>query len=201
MVNARRRERLDLELLGEPAVAADIARIAVDTAGNAMVMWPESTGIYSARYSAASAAWALPTKVTADDGQVGGLAADAQGNVTAVWQRWVVRGVSSSVHSARFDAETETWGAVSEQVGVVAGVGIDASNPPRLFAFTDNFGVALSQDGGKTWRARNRGVRLSQGEFIFAFAFDPNNSSHIYAATPEQIFRSTDAGENWEKIL
>jgi photosystem II stability/assembly factor-like uncharacterized protein len=95
----------------------------------------------------------------------------------------------------------ENWSAVSEQLGAVAGVGIDASNPHRLFAFADNLGVALSRDGGKSWQARNGGMRLSQREFIFAFAFDPSDSGHVYVATPEQIFRSTDAGENWEKIL
>jgi hypothetical protein len=95
----------------------------------------------------------------------------------------------------------ESWSLLSGQLGAVAGVGIDASNPDRVFAFANNVGVAVSQDGGKSWQAQNKGIILSQREFVFAFAFDTNNSGHVYAATPEQIFRSTDAGENWETIL
>lgn len=37
--------------------------------------------------------------------------------------------------------------------------------------------------------------------FVFGFAFDRKNSKHLFAATPEKIFRSTDGGQIWEKIL
>jgi hypothetical protein len=42
---------------------------------------------------------------------------------------------------------------------------------------------------------------LSPQEFVFAFAFDRMNSKQLFAATGEQVFRSTDGGKNWEKIL
>ena len=95
----------------------------------------------------------------------------------------------------------EKWTVVNPQLGAVAGVGVDPSNTKHLFAFTENFGLASSQDGGKSWQTSNNGVKLSRQEFVFAFAFDRKNSSHLFAATGEQIFRSTDGGENWEKIL
>ena len=90
---------------------------------------------------------------------------------------------------------------MNSQLGAVAGVGIDPSNPKRLFAFTQNFTLALSQDGGKSWQVRNRGLELSPKEPTFAFAFDRKNSNHLFAATPEKIFRSTDGRKKWEKIL
>lgn len=95
----------------------------------------------------------------------------------------------------------ENWTTVDSQLGTVAGVRVDPSNPQRLLAFTQNFGLALSEDGAKNWKSRNKGIELSPREFVFAFAFDRKNFKHLFAATPEKVFRSTDAGENWEKIL
>lgn len=95
----------------------------------------------------------------------------------------------------------ENWTVLNAELGAVAGIGVDPSDPKRLFAFTQNFGLASSQDGGKSWQARNQGFNLSRQEFVFAFAFDPKNSKRLFAVTPEQIFRSPDGGENWQKIL
>lgn len=95
----------------------------------------------------------------------------------------------------------ESWTTVNANLGAVAGVGVDPSNPRRLFAFTETFGLASSQDGGKSWRSFTQGLQLSPKEFIFAFAFDRQNSKHIFAATPERVFRTRDGGESWERIL
>jgi photosystem II stability/assembly factor-like uncharacterized protein len=95
----------------------------------------------------------------------------------------------------------ENWTTVNANLGAVAGVGVDPSNPKRLFAFTQNLGLASSRDRGKSWRSSTQGLQLSPKEFIFAFAFDRKNSKHIFAATPERVFRSTDGGGDWEKIL
>jgi len=95
----------------------------------------------------------------------------------------------------------ENWSTVNASLGGVAGVGVAPSDPQRLFAFTENLRLAYSQNKGKTWQARNNGLKLSRDEFIFAFAFEQKNSNQLFAATPERIFRSADGGQNWEKIL
>jgi photosystem II stability/assembly factor-like uncharacterized protein len=95
----------------------------------------------------------------------------------------------------------ESWKVLNAQLGAVVGVGSDPSSPKRLFAFTQNFRLASSDDGGKNWQARNNGIMLSPQEFVFGFAFDGKNSKQLFAATGEQVFRSTDGGKNWEKIL
>ena len=82
-----------------------------------------------------------------------------------------------------------------------AGVGVDPANPKRLLAFTKKLGLSLSQDGGRTWQAKNQGLKLSSQEFIFAFAFDARNPKHLFGATPESVFRSADGAESWKRLL
>ena len=95
----------------------------------------------------------------------------------------------------------ENWSVLNAQLRGVVGVGNDPSNPKRLFAFSQNLGLAFSEDGGKNWQTRDSGIKLSPKEFVFIFAFDRKNSKNLFAATGEQVFRSTDGGKNWEKIL
>jgi Sortilin, neurotensin receptor 3, len=95
----------------------------------------------------------------------------------------------------------ESWSVLKTQLGGVVGVGNDPSNSKRLFAFTQNLGLASSEDGGQNWQARNNGIRLSPKEFVFSFAFDRKNSEHVFAATGEKVFRSTDGEKNWEKTV
>jgi photosystem II stability/assembly factor-like uncharacterized protein len=95
----------------------------------------------------------------------------------------------------------ENWTMMNSQLGAVAGIGIDPLNSKRLFAFAEKLGLASSRDEGKNWQSRNKGLELSRREFVFAFAFDREKSNHLFAATPENIFRTRDGGERWEKIL
>lgn len=95
----------------------------------------------------------------------------------------------------------ESWMVLNAKLGGVVGVGSDPTNPKRLLAFTQNLGLASSEDRGQTWQGKNSGIRLSPQEFVFGFAFDHKNSRHLFAATGEKVFRSTDGGKNWEKIL
>jgi photosystem II stability/assembly factor-like uncharacterized protein len=95
----------------------------------------------------------------------------------------------------------ENWSPLETNLGAVAAVGVDPANSQRLFMFAEKTGLAISEDAGKTWQPRNTGIRLSRGEFVFDFAFDHKNPKHIFAATPEQVFRSTNGGERWDKIV
>ncbi len=95
----------------------------------------------------------------------------------------------------------ENWNPLAPNTGAVAAVGVDPANSQRLFVFAEKTGLAISEDGGKTWQRRNTGIRLSRGEFVFAFAFDRQNPKYIFAATPEQVFHSANGGEHWDKII
>lgn len=94
-----------------------------------------------------------------------------------------------------------TWGVANAELGAVAGVGVDSAEPRRLLVFAQRLGLALSRDGGKNWQATNDGIDLSRGEFVFAFAFSRRSPDLLFAATPEKVFRSTDGGRSWERIL
>jgi hypothetical protein len=95
----------------------------------------------------------------------------------------------------------ESWAVKRTGPGAGAGIGIDPSNPRRLFAFTEKYGVAALEDAGEKWQRKTNGIRLSQREFVFGFAFDAKNPGQVFAATPAQVFRSLDGGKKWEKIL
>ncbi len=67
-------------------------------------------------------------------------------------------------------------------------------------------GIYKSTDAGKTWRH----LGLRDGQQIPALAIDPHNANRLFAAVlghpygPNEergIFRSTDGGETWQKVL
>jgi photosystem II stability/assembly factor-like uncharacterized protein len=58
----------------------------------------------------------------------------------------------------------------------------------------DMTGAYISKDGGNSWRMFDLRSR------VFFFAFDPNNSRAIYAATRQALWRSTDTGETWSLV-
>ncbi len=95
----------------------------------------------------------------------------------------------------------DNWTSAGSNVSGIGGIGVNPRNSKNIFGFTEKLGLAISQDGGKSWRRANEGLKLSPKEFIFAFAFNRSNANQIFAATGEQIFQSIDSGKTWSKIL
>jgi len=67
-------------------------------------------------------------------------------------------------------------------------------------------GIYKTTDGGKTWRH----LGLRDGQQIPSILVDPRNPNRLFAAVlghpygpnPERgVFRSTDGGETWQKVL
>ena len=67
-------------------------------------------------------------------------------------------------------------------------------------------GVYKSTDAGKTWTH----LGLDETQHIGKIAVDPKNANvlfvaaigHLYAPNPERgVFRSTDGGKSWKKVL
>lgn len=58
-------------------------------------------------------------------------------------------------------------------------------------------GVAISDDGGKTWQSRNNGLPLPE---VVGVIFDPAVAGRMYAAVHDDgLYVSNDAGRNWSR--
>lgn len=96
----------------------------------------------------------------------------------------------------------DTWEIIENDAGAIVSVGVDPQNNERIFAFTENYGIVESVDGGKTWGKKNNGLQFGTQESAFAFSFDTGNPARIFLATTEnQVYRTENGGESWEKIL
>lgn len=58
-----------------------------------------------------------------------------------------------------------------------------------------------STDGGKNWRKLDNELARANRSFVEAFAFDPANTDHMYAAQRSgDLFGSEDSGASWFKL-
>jgi len=111
-----------------------------------------------------------------------------------------------------------TWnpifdGQPSQSIGAIA---VSPSNPEIIYVgsgeglqrpdLSIGDGIYKSTDAGKTWTH----LSLREGQQIPALAIDPHDPDRIFAAVlghpygpnPERgIFRSTDGGSTWQKVL
>lgn len=71
-----------------------------------------------------------------------------------------------------------------------------------LYAFLAGIGLAVSTDAGDTWTPSNEGLELSDREVVFTI--DPHREDPnilFLATTADQVYRSTDGADSWERIL
>jgi photosystem II stability/assembly factor-like uncharacterized protein len=90
-----------------------------------------------------------------------------------------------------------TWESRTEGVPLVqtSAVSIRTDAPGEVLAATAN-GVAISTDGGLTWSPSD----TSPTESVNSFARSPADATLVYGGTRFGIFRSTDAGRNWQQV-
>jgi photosystem II stability/assembly factor-like uncharacterized protein len=86
---------------------------------------------------------------------------------------------------------------------VISKVAIDPSSDNILMAcnwMSSPFHVYTSSDGGNSWFLNSNGLDSTAG--INSVAFDPNNSTKVYAATDAGVYkgtRGTDLGITWSQ--
>lgn len=112
-----------------------------------------------------------------------------------------------------------TWMPIADEgipIGSIGAIGVAPSDPNVIYVGTGepdirsqhSYGIGMfkSADGGKTWKA----IGLEKTEHIGRVVVDPANPNHVfvaalghvYDANPERgLFRSTDGGTTWKKIL
>jgi len=163
-----------------------------------------------AKSSANAARWQLagPTNI---GGRVSALAINPQ-NPALVYAGAATGGVfKSSDHGI-------TWNPIFDEQAVlpIGDIAIDPTNPNILYVGTgeangghNNFpgaGVFKSTDAGATWQLAGLEKTTSIGRIVI----DPLNSNRVYIAAagayfgagPDRgVYRSTNAGQTWEKVL
>ena len=80
-------------------------------------------------------------------------------------------------------------------------------NPDQLWCGISAVGVFRTDDGGKTWHPKNRGIPVAIedkehkdiGFCVHGLALDPHDSSALYRQDHLGMFHSTDGGDSWQR--
>ena len=85
---------------------------------------------------------------------------------------------------------------------------IDPTNPKRIFIAISAAGCFRTDDGGKTWKPINRGLRSQYipdpnaeiGHCVHRIALHPSRPNTLFMQKHWDVLRTDDAGENWREI-
>lgn len=85
---------------------------------------------------------------------------------------------------------------------------VDPKNTDRIWCGISAVGVFRSDDGGATWVPKNVGVTQAAadqdhpdiGFCVHGLASDPDNADLIYRQDHMGMYKSSDAGDSWDKI-
>src|SRR5208283_3166276 len=92
--------------------------------------------------------------------------------------------------------------------GYITGLIADPSTPGRVWARCDVAGVFLSEDGGRSFRAMNRGMTASSNHSVESFALSPHDPRVLFRCSGEAragrsfgfIHGSWDGGQTWRLL-
>jgi photosystem II stability/assembly factor-like uncharacterized protein len=92
--------------------------------------------------------------------------------------------------------------------GYITGLIADPETPGRIWARCDVAGVFLSEDGGRSFRAMNRGMTASSNHSVESFALSPHDPKVLFRCSGEArggrsfgfIHGSRDGGETWRLL-
>lgn len=98
--------------------------------------------------------------------------------------------------------------------GYIGRIVVDSANPERVYCLSDKGGIHRSDDGGKSWKMKNRGFVRETHYGVSDLVIDPKNPDRLWAAVGNApwawkfwysgaVMFSNDAGEHWtvQKIL
>ena len=85
---------------------------------------------------------------------------------------------------------------------------VDPSDHDRVFVAISAAGVFRSDDGGKTWRPKNRGLRsggipdedAEVGHCVHRLALHPSRPNVLFMQKHWDVMRTDDAGESWQEV-
>jgi photosystem II stability/assembly factor-like uncharacterized protein len=85
---------------------------------------------------------------------------------------------------------------------------LDPSDPNRIFIAISAAGAFRTDDGGKSWKAINRGLRSNHipdpaaevGHCVHHIVMHPSRPGVLFMQKHWDVMRSDDAGDNWREI-
>ena len=85
---------------------------------------------------------------------------------------------------------------------------LDARNPDRMYVAISAGGVYATEDGGRTWHPRNRGIRVVHmperypefGQCVHKIVMHPARPERIFLQNHWGLYRSDNQGESWQDI-
>jgi photosystem II stability/assembly factor-like uncharacterized protein len=85
---------------------------------------------------------------------------------------------------------------------------LDPSDPQRIYIAISAAGAFRTDDGGKTWRPINRGLKSQYipdpnaevGHCVHHIAMNPSRPGVLYMQKHWDVMRSNDAGESWQEV-
>ena len=95
----------------------------------------------------------------------------------------------------------KSWMMTTSRDLMVTSIAVSPEAPNRVFIGTSNFGVMISDDGGKNWRQSNTNFT---SRFTYSIDADTERSNRLYALTRNvggssggSFFTSDDGGTSW----
>ena len=86
----------------------------------------------------------------------------------------------------------------------------DPTNPERLFVAISTGGVYRTDDGGKNWQPRNKGIRAKflppdqqypeWGQCVHKVVRHPSNPNRMFLQHHWGVYRSDNSGDSWDDI-
>jgi hypothetical protein len=86
---------------------------------------------------------------------------------------------------------------------------LDPRNPERIFVAISAAGVFRTDDGGKTWKPTNRGLKspyelpdpdAEVGHCVHRIALHPSRPDVLFMQKHWDVMRSDDAGDSWREV-
>ncbi len=111
------------------------------------------------------------------------------------------------VSSLNDHAQSEDWNPGGGGL-ILHTIQVDPEDSNRIYVGISAAGVYRSDDGGKTWAAKNVGVRADFleekypefGQCVHKFAIHPANPDVLYQQNHCGVYRSEDRGDTWMEI-
>ncbi len=96
----------------------------------------------------------------------------------------------------------KTWAMTSQRNLEINSIAVHPDNPDKVFIGTNNYGIMVSNDGGKNFKQTN--VNFTS-RFTYSVTADIENAKRLYATTQNTatgggfVFISDDGGTTWQQ--